>query len=63
MSAYQPCLDGGRHFADIAAEDRATPAGVNGTPVVFVNGMLVTGGSANSWPQYQQIKAAIDSLG
>jgi len=63
MSAYQPCLDAGRHYADIAAEDQATPSGVTGTPAVFVNGVLVTGGAANGWPQYPQIKAAIDALG
>ncbi|MGD0122488.1 MAG: DsbA family protein [Candidatus Limnocylindrales bacterium] len=63
MSAYQPCIDAGRHYADIAAEDQATPSGVTGTPAVFINGALVTGGSVDSWPQYPQIKAYIDSLG
>jgi protein-disulfide isomerase len=63
MSAYQPCLDAGRHYADLAAEEKATPSGVTGTPAVFINGALVTGGTANSWPQYPQIKAYIDSLG
>ena len=63
MSAYQPCLDAGRHYADIAAEDKATPQGVTGTPAVFINGALVTGGTSNSWPQFPQIKAYSVSLG
>ena len=63
MSAYQPCLDAGRHYADIAAEEKTIPSGVTGTPAVLINGALVTGGTVDSWPQYPQIKAYIDSLG
>ena len=63
MSAYQPCLDGGRHYADIAAEEKATPSGVTGTPAVFINGRLLTGATPGSWPQFPEIKAYVDSLG
>ncbi len=63
MSTYQPCLVGGQHNGDIAAEERTTPADVTGTPAIFLNGSLLTGGSPGTWPQYPQIKAAIDALG
>ena len=61
MTTFQPCLDNGRHVAEIVAEDRATPSQVTGTPTVFVNGTAV--GTAGYIPTYQQIKAAIDALG
>jgi protein-disulfide isomerase len=61
MSAFQACANGGSHLADIAAEDAATPAGVTGTPTVFVNGQVV--GSQGYVPTYAQIKAAIDAIG
>ena len=63
MSTYQSCLDGGQHNGDLTAEDQSTPAGVTGTPTIYLNGTLLTGGSSNTWPQYDQIKAAIDALG
>ena len=63
MSTYLACLDGGQHNGDIAAEDQTTPPDVTGTPSVYVNGTLLTGGTPDSWPQYEQIKAAIDALG
>ena len=63
MSAYQPCLDGGKHYADIDAEAKTSPSGVTGTPAVYINGVLVTGGTPGSWPQFDQIRAAIDALG
>ena len=59
MSAYQPCLDQGKHNSEIAAEDAATPKQVGGTPTVFVNGVYV--GTAGYIPTYDQIKAAIDA--
>jgi protein-disulfide isomerase len=61
MSTFQTCLDRGSHLADIAAEDQATPAAVTGTPTLYVNGKLV--GTSGYVPTYDQIKAAIDSLG
>jgi protein-disulfide isomerase len=63
MSAYDGCLKGGQHNGDITAEDQATPADVTGTPAIYLNGALLTGGTPNSWPQYPQLKAAIDALG
>ncbi len=62
MSTFQTCLSGSKHEADIAAEQKATPSEVTGTPTVFVNGKLVTGGTPGTWPQYDQLKAAIDAL-
>lgn len=59
MSKFQPCMDGTSHFADIAAEDAATPAAVTGTPAIFVNGKLI--GAQGYVPTYDQIKAAIDA--
>jgi protein-disulfide isomerase len=61
MPTYTTCLTQGRHNADIAAEDAATPAEVNGTPTIFVDGTVVTGPVPNSWPGYDRIKAAIDA--
>ncbi len=61
MSTFQSCADGGSHFADIAAEDAATPASVTGTPAILVNGKIV--GSQGYVPTYDQIKAAIDAIG
>jgi len=61
MSSFQQCLDSGAHLADVAAEDRTSASLVNGTPTVFVNGAVV--GKPGYVPSYQQIKAAIDSLG
>jgi protein-disulfide isomerase len=62
MSKYQGCLNGGQHNGDISAEDLTTPAGVTGTPAVYLNGALLTGGTPDSWPQYPQLKAAIDAI-
>ena len=61
MSKYQTCLNNGTHNAAIAAEDSRTPAQVTGTPAVFVNSKFVAGATANSWPGYDLIKAAIDA--
>jgi protein-disulfide isomerase len=61
MSKYQTCLDNGTHNAAIAAEDATTPAQLAGTPAIFVNGKYVAGATANSWPVYDLIKAAIDA--
>ncbi len=62
MSTFQTCLDKGTHDADVAAEMKATPSDVTGTPTILVDGTLVTGGQANTWPQYPQLKAAIDAV-
>jgi protein-disulfide isomerase len=61
MSAYQPCLDAGRHLAEVTAEDQSAPSAVTGTPTIFVNGKPV--GSPGYIPTYEQIKAAIDAVG
>ena len=59
MTKFQPCLDQGTHDGEVAAENANAPKKVTGTPAVYVNGSYV--GSTGSWPNYDQIKAAIDA--
>ena len=60
MTAFQPCLDGGTHNAEIATEMASIPAGVTGTPTVIVNGTVV--GAGGSVPTFPEIKAAVDAV-
>jgi protein-disulfide isomerase len=61
MTAYQACLDAGTHDAAIAAEQTDKPAQVTATPSIVVNGKFVPGATADSWPTYSLISAAIEA--
>jgi protein-disulfide isomerase len=61
MAKFQPCLDAGTHDDAILAEMSATPSEVGGTPSIFVAGKFVPGATAESWPTFDLIKAAIDA--
>jgi protein-disulfide isomerase len=61
MTTYQTCLDAGTHDAAIAAEQTDKPAQVTATPSIVVNGKFVPGATADSWPTYSLISAAIEA--
>ena len=55
---FAACLDGGKFAQQVENDVReGTRAGVNGTPAVYVNGVLVEGGAAS----YEAVARALDA--
>jgi protein-disulfide isomerase len=63
---YNPCVQQGSHLSAIQAEQTNHPAGITGTPAVFVNGKQIQGPvdpntGQPTVPDYPTIAAAIDA--
>jgi protein-disulfide isomerase len=63
---YDPCVQQGSHLSAIQAEQTSKPAGITGTPAIFVNGKQIQGPvNPNTGdptvPDYATIAAAIDA--
>ncbi len=56
---FQACVDENRYADDVQASfDNGNKMGVNGTPSVFVNGVMITPGYI---PSYEDIAAAVEA--
>ena len=64
---YDPCVQQGSHLSAIQAEQTSKPAGITGTPAIFVNGKEIQGPvnpntGQPTVPDYPTIAAAIDGV-
>jgi protein-disulfide isomerase len=57
MATFRPCVEQGTHDAEIEAEQTNVPAGIAGTPSVFINGKAISTGYV---PTFEQISAAVE---
>ena len=57
-AAFEACVTGGTHDAEVAAEQSSAPAVITGTPAVFVGGTPLTPGYV---PSYADIAAAVEA--
>ena len=64
---YDPCVQQGTHLSEVQKEQTNQPAGIGGTPAIFVNGKQIQGPVDSSSgqatvPTYDLIAAAIDGV-
>jgi protein-disulfide isomerase len=64
---YDPCVQQGSHLSEIQTEQTSQPAGITGTPAIFVNGKQIQGpvdpnSGQPTVPDYATIAAAIDGV-
>jgi protein-disulfide isomerase len=63
---YDPCVQQGTHLSEIQKEQTSQPAGIGGTPAIFVNSKQIEGPvdpntGRPTVPNYDLIAAAIDA--